>query len=128
MVNVTASSAVPRAGARRGGAGSEVERDPAEERSRRPRREVDVVDAPGRLAAQAGGEGELRFSPVDIGQVLDGQEDLEVPVAVARGRVDEGVAAGGLVPELVRPAIAEVAHLEARRQAPRQPRREIGPR
>src|SRR5439155_12403416 len=99
-----------------------------EERARRAGREVNVADAPGRLAAQPGGEEELRLSPLDVRQVLDAQKGLEVPVPVPRGRGEERVAAGREMPVLVGEAVPQISHLEARGQPPRQSRGDVGAR
>src|SRR3989442_3445746 len=100
----------------------EMDRHSAEERAGRAGREVNVADAPGRLAAQPGGEEKLRLPRLDVRQVLDAEKGFEVPVPVPRGRGEERVAAGREVAGPPRGARPPKSHLAARGEPPPPPR------
>src|SRR4029453_2333323 len=113
------------AGLLRLGRRSESEREAADDGARVARRKVDFAHALGRLPRQPRGGGELRLAPLDIGEVLDGDEGVEGEktwqlLSIPRPHVEDRVALRGLGALLVGEAIADIAHGRARREAPGQ--------
>ena len=79
----------------------------------------------GELGGQSGSQEELCFAPLNIREILDGEEGLEVPVPIPGRRVEQGVASRGLLPFRVGETVPEIARLQARGQSPRS--RSLGP-
>src|SRR5207244_8392135 len=102
--------------------------EPPEERPWGAGREVDVGDPFCGLAGKSRHEEELALPVLRVEEVLDTEKRFEVLVAVAGGPVEERVPARGLGAGGVGGPIAEVPHLQARGEPPRQPRGQIPPR
>ena len=89
---------------------------------------MDVGDPFCGLAGKSRHEEELALPVLRVEEVLDTEKRFEGLVAVAGGPVEERVPARGLGAGGVGGPIAEVPHLQARGEPPRQPRGQIPPR